>query len=111
MSKLNHTQLPWELEDDEDSCYTSIGHYDDRGIMSLVVCRMHGIDDAEFIIRACNAHYDLLGALKLATSILRSVPTEQRMRAEKRAGVKRVGDDPMGYIQETITQAIKEEPK
>ena len=62
--KLKHTQLPWDLEDEDDSSYTMIGHYDSRGIMASVICRLHGIDDAEFIILACNAHYDMLDALK-----------------------------------------------
>jgi hypothetical protein len=63
MAGVEHTPLPWVVSDDEIE--TEGGQY---------VCHFgYGSEaDAEFIVRACNAHYELLAAAKLALSTAES---------------------------------------
>lgn len=59
MSK--HTPLPWQA--DGEVVYTTVGEDE-------TVADCWEASDAEFIVRACNAHDDLLEACKAARSII-----------------------------------------
>ena len=64
MSK--HTPLPWQA--DGEVVYTTVGEDE-------TVADCWEASDAEFIVRACNAHDELLAACKAMQIVLRSGPT------------------------------------
>lgn len=92
MSEVGHTQLPWKVVSDPhfDSglVYTSIQpvDVDEEAMKPLAmangehhVCRMshtaapwrfsYHRANAEFIVRACNAHYELLAGIKRLSDV------------------------------------------
>jgi hypothetical protein len=87
MSEANHTPLPWtlrveELDDDVRSVfipeiYRSF-HDPDFAEASEY---QRDLANADFIVRACNAHYDLLEALKclLNATMFKDHPAESQM--------------------------------
>ncbi len=72
MSLMTHTPLPWEFiigesNSDTDNCAAGIIAYDDGGrwhIAKLWDDCPGAQANTEFIVRACNNHYKLLGALE-----------------------------------------------
>ena len=61
MSEAKHTPLPWTIERDEQGRPASIGHG------HKLIAGLSGPcpeANAEFIVRACNCHDELLGALE-----------------------------------------------
>ena len=76
---MKHTPLPW-LADNGDSEVWGI--FDDNGAELAYLIKLPSIEpskefdeskaNAEFIVRACNCHYDLLDSLKFAKSVIQS---------------------------------------
>lgn len=54
---MNHTPTPW--------MYEGFGHISNADGTVLVMSEKASRDDAEFIVRACNAHEELLAAAKM----------------------------------------------
>lgn len=86
-TKTKHTPLPWTIEKtdnrypvgDDRTPWNIEYKHDNSGLFNERVCTMtdgakhEWQDNAEFIVTACNSHYELLEALKamLAASGLR----------------------------------------
>lgn len=67
---MKHTALPWQILDFPKESEIQSKDND-------IVCKFYHIysnwpNDIEFIVRACNSHYDLLEALKFAKSVIQS---------------------------------------
>ena len=59
---MKHAPLPWTAENREEHKFsTMINSSDENKTLRYVTSA--GTDDAEFIIRACNAYYDAIEAL------------------------------------------------
>lgn len=56
-----HTPLPWEVSEDEDDGLL-FGYAIEGRDEEIVAEGIQSLDDAELIVRACNAHHDLLAA-------------------------------------------------
>lgn len=62
MNKTKHTELPWSL-DDRKHLADIWGTQDDCDKLIATIAKydgLLGVANAEFIIRACNSHYELL---------------------------------------------------
>ena len=69
---LTHTTLPWQKRETQTNTGLSIAII---GATSAVVCLIKTAsgnkkENADFIVTACNIHYDLLEALKEAKDII-----------------------------------------
>lgn len=61
-----HTELPWKTD---DACSHCVGIFGSDGKPIVYTCtgersREEDLANAEFIVRACNAHTDLIAACK-----------------------------------------------
>ena len=67
MSEVKHTPLPWQSEwpDEEGDRYIASTVTTTCTETAVAKLREDQMEDASFIVMACNSHYDLLGALKL----------------------------------------------
>ena len=80
MSDNAHTPTPWASNGNR------VENRDEHGIVNdgWIICDCDGPDaevNAEFIVRACNAHADLVEALGTATAMLRTlVPKDVSVR-------------------------------
>lgn len=64
---MKHTELPWyfkERKDHNGLGYISITHREGDTNPKWDTARCWDIEDAAFIVRACNNHYKLVEALK-----------------------------------------------
>lgn len=68
MIQTNHTPLPWTFQENRSGMISNdvIGH--DRNTVACYV----GSKNAAFIVKACNAHYELLSAITFILSDLNS---------------------------------------
>lgn len=65
LEAAQHTPGPWILEPRSQNCrYWQIGNSDEVPIFSILCNRTEAMANAEFICRACNAHEELLTALR-----------------------------------------------
>lgn len=62
MANIKHTPLPWRVRDDGKS-WAIIGA-EPSWIGDIDKRNHNAATNAEFIIRACNSHYELMEALK-----------------------------------------------
>jgi hypothetical protein len=88
MSK--HTPTPWHVRcnpDDHEENYI----YWKEGLKYRQVCEnVRGKKDAEFIVRACNAHDDLISALQKVKSHCHNQMTDELMDIIDKALAKAV---------------------
>lgn len=75
MTQATHTPLPWAVERGEIECsgyggsfnkyHTVTGpeRFNDEADDTNLHLKCDKLDDAEFIVRACNGHYELCAAL------------------------------------------------
>lgn len=71
-SKVKHTPLPWNYHNSNNDDYLDIDSAGTR-ITSIFNVDKEAKANAEFIVTACNSHYELLEALKKAESSLESL--------------------------------------
>lgn len=62
--KVKHTPTPWAL-DSLDGPNTLLAYRTSGESFTMAVLSELSSEDASFIVRACNSHYDLLKALRL----------------------------------------------
>lgn len=97
---LKHTPTPWEVKSEEIYDGISGGRWQETTI-EPDVCTTLNIDDAEFIVRACNNFVSLLQALKILHD-----ETEDYIR------INNLGDPhhnkSMQYARDAIENAEKE---
>ncbi len=81
MSKAAHTPTPWMQGPPDGNGICTIDAIDQRDGQLFIVCEVFGIDrpremspeavaNADFILRACNAHEQLVAALRDAKRLL-----------------------------------------
>lgn len=91
MRTLNHTALPWMVRDDhpERACLhiTAVGAPSWEDIATVYTATENAADDAEFIVRAANAHHTLATLLAnvLDEYHLRGLITEYTFIAARKA--------------------------
>ena len=82
---MGHTPIPWKLFIDERVDYPGrtefyISGYnigtDDKEVVGLEGILADQKEDAEFIVRACNAHDNLVSALEMARGYIETVISE-----------------------------------
>lgn len=66
---MNHTPTPWQLEQGNEHCklFSATGPTGWKFIGEIqtgLACDTHYRNDAEFILRACNAHDELVDVLE-----------------------------------------------
>lgn len=101
-----HTPGPWRTDENE----IRMGHAYERRVLApdgsnggCVVAQLVGDDriaNAEFIVRACNSHYELLEALKLVTYSL-------AWHVETQGNGKRMDVMHLAQAREAIAKATK----
>lgn len=71
-----HTQLPWRVDRSHDIEWEGVSVWSGDVLIAHVVADQHGEEEANaaLIVRAVNAHNDLLRAVKLALALVMTNP-------------------------------------
>lgn len=82
MSEIKHTPLPWGIAHWPEHRIIFKDHVPTTKQAEKVICKMRNVDNdqdnlirkanAEFIVRACNSHYELVEAVELAYTVLKA---------------------------------------
>lgn len=70
--QAKHTPLPWDIHEGEDylSIFNTNEKNQDSDVLLLELPSARDEENARFIVRACNNHYQLVGNLGATTEIL-----------------------------------------
>lgn len=80
-----HTPLPWVLENNNDLP----PRIDSPGHKAVVDFHLRSSrPDAEFIVKACNSHYDMLAALEGVDAQLVPILSEERWSVSYRESIR-----------------------
>ena len=70
----NHTPLPWKYVSEYDEAYIDGPEPSQKGIINFYLCDTEvGHANAAYIVRAVNAHEELIAALNEAVKIMESM--------------------------------------
>lgn len=72
MTQPKHTPLPWAYMRIEKTYTAHDGRYVTVATVyqgDKAIARCHNVEDADFIVRACNSHYELLNGMKEILSL------------------------------------------
>ena len=67
---MKHTELPWKIYDWKNWDQAEIQNKENDVICKFPHLLPNWLNDAQFIVRACNSHYELLEACKFAKSVI-----------------------------------------